>query len=130
MLALNAASEAARAGESGRGFAIVAEEVRKLAEQSNAEASNISQLIAKITENTNCAVEVIMLSLSGVELGVEEVSKAKNSLENILSTVSETVSDIEGIANVTDSEVASSDKIVQLMNKANHFNPFSIKILV
>lgn len=115
LLALNAAIEAARAGESGRGFAVVAEEVRKLAEQSNVEASNISQLISKITENTDRAVVVMKQSLAEVEIGVDEVSKAGESLENILSAVAETVSDIDGIAKVTNDEVASSDKIVQLI---------------
>jgi len=115
LLALNAAIEAARAGESGRGFAVVAEEVRKLAEQSNTEASNISELISKITENTDSAVVAMKQSLAEVEVGVEEVSKAGSALENILSAVTETVSDINGIAKVTNDEVASSDKIVQLI---------------
>ena len=115
LLALNAAIEAARAGESGRGFAVVAEEVRKLAEQSNAEASNISQLISKITENTDSAVVAMKHSLAEVEVGVEEVNKASRSLENILLAVAETVSDIDGIAKVTDNEVASSDKIILLI---------------
>jgi methyl-accepting chemotaxis protein len=115
LLALNAAIEAARAGESGRGFAVVAEEVRKLAEQSDAEASNISQLISKITGNTDSAVIAMKHSLAEIEVGVEEVDKAGKSLENILSVVAETVSDIDGIAKVTDSEVASSDKIIQLI---------------
>jgi len=117
LLALNAAIEAARAGESGRGFAVVAEEVRKLAEQSNAEASNISQLISIITENTDSAVVAMKHSLAEVELGVEEVNKAGRSLDNILMAVAETVNDIEGIAKVTDDEVASSDKIVQLIER-------------
>ena len=115
LLALNAAIEAARAGDSGRGFAVVAEEVRKLAEQSNAEASNISELISKITLNTDSAVVAMKHSLAEVEVGVQEVNKAGKSLENILSAVAETVSDIDGIAKVTDDEVASSDKIVQLI---------------
>ncbi|WP_291351666.1 methyl-accepting chemotaxis protein [Desulfosporosinus sp.] len=115
LLALNAAIEAARAGESGRGFAVVAEEVRKLAEQSNTEASNISELISKITENTDSAVVAMKHSLTEVEVGVEEVGKAGKSLENILAAVAETVSDIDGIARVTNDEVASSDKIVQLI---------------
>jgi methyl-accepting chemotaxis protein len=115
LLALNAAIEAARAGESGRGFAVVAEEVRKLAEQSNAEAGNISQLISKITDNTNSAVVAMRQNLSEVEIGVEEVDKAGMSLEKILLAVAETVSDINGIAKITDNEVASSDKIVHLI---------------
>lgn len=115
LLALNAAIEAARAGETGRGFAVVAEEVRKLAEQSNTEADNISQLIGKITDNTGSAVVAMKHSLTEVEVGVEAVNKAEKSLENILAAVAETVHDINGIAKVTDDEVASSDKIVQLI---------------
>ncbi|MBP2626986.1 MAG: methyl-accepting chemotaxis protein [Firmicutes bacterium] len=115
LLALNAAIEAARAGEAGRGFAVVAEEVRKLAEQSNREAGNISRIINKITENTGSAVLAMKHSLSEVEVGVEAVKKAEVSLENILTAVAATVHDIDGVAKVTNDEVASSDKIVQLI---------------
>lgn len=115
LLALNAAIEAARAGESGKGFAVVAEEVRKLAEQSDAEAGNISELINVISENTDSAVVAMKHNLAEVEIGVAAVSKANESLENILAAVAETVSDINGIARVTDDEIASSDKIVQLI---------------
>lgn len=115
LLALNAAIEAARAGEAGRGFAVVADEVRKLAEQSNNEAENINQLISKIIENTDSAVVAMNHSLAEVKSGVEAVDKADKSLENILAAVAETVSDINGIAKVTDDEIASSDKIVRLI---------------
>ncbi|MCE5285959.1 MAG: methyl-accepting chemotaxis protein [Pelosinus sp.] len=115
LLALNAAIEAARAGEAGKGFAVVADEVRKLAEQSNTEADNISQLISKITANTGSAVVAMKDSLTEVEAGVQAVSKAEKSLENILSAVADTVNDVNGIAKVTNEEVASSDKIVQLI---------------
>jgi len=115
LLALNAAIEAARAGEAGRGFAVVADEVRKLAEQSNTEAANITQLISKVIENTDSAVVAMKHSLAEVEIGVESVNKADKSLENILTAVAETVSDIDGIAKVTDDEIASSDKIVKLI---------------
>lgn len=115
LLALNAAIEAARAGEAGRGFAVVADEVRKLAEQSNTEADNITQLISKIIENTDSAVVAMKHSLTEVEIGVASVDKADKSLENILQAVAETVSDIDGIARVTDDEIASSDKIVKLI---------------
>ncbi|MBP2662940.1 MAG: methyl-accepting chemotaxis protein [Firmicutes bacterium] len=115
LLALNAAIEAARAGEAGRGFAVVADEVRKLAEQSNTEADNITQLISKIIENTDSAVMAMKHSLAEVEIGVQSVDKADKSLDNILAAVAETVSDIDGIAKVTDDEIASSDKIVKLI---------------
>lgn len=115
LLALNAAIEAARAGEAGRGFAVVAEEVRKLAEQSNTEADNISQLVGKIVANTDSAVLAMQHSLTEVENGVTAVQKADKSLEDILLAVAETVRDVDGIAKVTTDEIASSDKIVQLI---------------
>jgi len=115
LLALNAAIEAARAGEAGRGFAVVAEEVRKLAEQSNREAGNISRIVSKITENTSSAVLAMKYSLTEVEIGVGAVQKAEISLENILTAVAATVHDIDGVAKVTTDEVASSEKIVQLI---------------
>ena len=115
LLALNAAIEAARAGEAGRGFAVVAEEVRKLAEQSNIEAGNVSRLISKITENTGGAVVAMKHNLTEVEVGVNAVKKAELSLEKILAAVAETVHDIEGIAKITDDEVASSETIVRLI---------------
>lgn len=115
LLALNAAIEAARAGESGRGFAVVAEEVRKLAEQSNGEASTISQLIGKITDNTGNAVVAMKDSLCEVESGVRAVGDAEQSLEHILAVVAETVLEVDGIAKITNDEIASSDRIVEMI---------------
>ncbi|SMD12230.1 methyl-accepting chemotaxis protein [Sporomusa malonica] len=115
LLALNAAIEAARAGEAGRGFAVVADEVRKLAEQSDTEAGSITELINKIIENTDSAVIAMKHNLAEVEIGVEAVGKADKSLESILAAVAETVNDINGIVKVTEDEIASSDKIVQLI---------------
>ena len=70
LLALNAAIEAARAGEAGKGFAVVADEVRKLAEESNKGAMEVAQLVGKIVENTAGAVEGIRQSGAEVEGGV------------------------------------------------------------
>src|SRR5690606_9854914 len=81
LLALNAAIEAARAGEHGRGFAVVADEVRKLAEQSNKEASEVGNFISKITTKVTEAVERMEDNQQNVEAGEKFVSETGEALE-------------------------------------------------
>ena len=83
LLALNAAIEAARAGEHGRGFAVVADEVRKLAEQSSVAAGNIADLIHNIQRETAEAVKSISSGTEGVNEGVDAVSTAADAFKNI-----------------------------------------------
>ena len=94
LLALNAAIEAARAGEHGRGFAVVADEVRKLAEQSAIAAKNISELIKKIQSDTTSAVEEIKLGNASVKEGAESVlatGEAFRIIEEQVYTLNENV---------------------------------------
>ncbi|NMB58185.1 MAG: HAMP domain-containing protein [Chloroflexi bacterium] len=84
LLALNAAIEAARAGEHGKGFAVVADEVRKLAERSSAATKEIGSLIRGIQETVAEAVTAMNESAAEVETGTERASKAGTALENIL----------------------------------------------
>ncbi|MDT8067778.1 MAG: methyl-accepting chemotaxis protein [Terriglobia bacterium] len=93
LLALNAAIEAARAGEQGRGFAVVADEVRKLAERTTQATKEIAQMIKTIQEETARAVEAMEASTSVVEHGVESATKAGNSLKEIIQS-SEQVNDM------------------------------------
>ncbi|MCM0757949.1 methyl-accepting chemotaxis protein [Sporomusa sphaeroides DSM 2875] len=116
LLALNAAIEAARAGEAGRGFAVVADEVRKLAEQSNQGASEVAALVRKVADNTAAAVAAMRQSHQEVSQGVEVVHRAGAALDEIVSAVGETVADIGGVLDVTNEEVASSSKVVELVN--------------
>ena len=116
LLALNAAIEAARAGEAGRGFAVVAEEVRKLAEQSNQGAAEVAGLVQKVLAGVAASVSSTQQSREQVQEGVAVVHQAGDALENIFGAVANTVKDVESIVNITDSEVASSDKIVDLIN--------------
>ncbi|GBG55476.1 methyl-accepting chemotaxis protein [Sporomusaceae bacterium FL31] len=116
LLALNAAIEAARAGEAGRGFAVVAEEVRKLAEHSNQEAEQVAALVRKIAESTASAVGSTQKSRVEAEYGVDAVQRAGQALERILTAVMGNVKDMQQIVNVTNDEVATSDKIIQLIN--------------
>jgi methyl-accepting chemotaxis protein len=106
LLALNAAIEAARAGEQGRGFAVVADEVRKLAEESQHAAASIGDLIAEIQTETVRAVEVVDASASRSQEGAEVVDEARAAFQRItevIGTISERVEEIYDAAN----EVAS-----------------------
>lgn len=84
LLALNAAIEAARAGEQGKGFAVVADEVRKLAERSSLATKEIAALIKGIQKTVNEAVEAMKASASEVEAGVVRANSAGTVLDNIL----------------------------------------------
>ena len=83
LLALNAAIEAARAGEAGRGFAVVADEVRKLAEESKQATGQIDRMVAEIIDTTGKAVTSMQQGTSDVEESSTVINSALKSLENI-----------------------------------------------
>jgi len=87
LLALNAAIEAARAGEAGRGFAVVADEVRKLAEESSRIAVEVQNAIAKVNENVNMVVDATTESVRDVEKIVENVKDISSRMKEIASDV-------------------------------------------
>jgi methyl-accepting chemotaxis protein len=93
LLALNAAIEAARAGEQGRGFAVVADEVRKLAERTTKATKEIAQMIETVQKETGTAVGQMQAGTKQVEAGVATTSKAGTSLEQII-TAAEQVGDM------------------------------------
>jgi methyl-accepting chemotaxis protein len=83
LLALNAAIEAARAGEQGKGFAVVADEVRKLAERSSRATKEIAQLIGEVQSGTAAAVEAMEAGAGEVETGTELADQAAGALQEI-----------------------------------------------
>ena len=87
LLALNAAIEAARAGEHGRGFAVVADEVRKLAEESNRAALQIGELIKKNQINMNHVITAANTGINGIKSGITTVNSAGETFGNIVETV-------------------------------------------
>lgn len=112
LLALNAAIEAARAGEAGRGFAVVADEVRKLAEQSQEAAKQITQIIAEIQSQTGQAIEAMEAGTSRVNEGVEVVEAAGSVLNGILVKVQNSVQLIEEIAASAKQQVTATGQAV------------------
>jgi methyl-accepting chemotaxis protein len=121
LLALNAAIEAARAGEHGRGFAVVADEVRKLAEQSAAAAGQISGLISEIQNETTKAVQAMDEGSSAVNDGMMMVDNASNAFQhisqavnNVFSQIKEVSSSIDGIYQGTQDMVYSMKEITRI----------------
>jgi methyl-accepting chemotaxis protein len=98
LLALNAAIEAARAGEHGRGFAVVADEVRKLAERSSRETKQIAELIQHVQLGTRDAVQAMQVGSSQVDQGAEKAQLAGVALDQILAAIEATVSQAIEIA--------------------------------
>jgi len=98
LLALNAAIEAARAGEHGKGFAVVADEVRKLAERSGRETKQIAELIRQVQVGTKDAVGAMAQGAAKVEAGTAKADQAGGALGEILAAVEQTVRQVTEIA--------------------------------
>jgi methyl-accepting chemotaxis protein len=111
LLALNAAIEAARAGEHGRGFAVVADEVRKLAERTTGATSEVSGIIREIQNKVTSAVSSIERVSSKVDRGVDLSTKAGNELTTIVKSVEDLHLMVQQIASAIEEMSATSDQI-------------------
>jgi methyl-accepting chemotaxis protein len=126
LLALNAAIEAARAGEQGKGFAVVADEVRKLAERSSRATKEIAALIGEVQSGTDAAVRAMRAGAGEVETGAEKAGQAGRSLDEISSAVAATQSAVGRITSAVDAMnsassgvVAASDAIATIAAQTN-----------
>src|SRR5215471_4674082 len=115
LLALNAAIEAARAGEAGRGFAVVADEVRKLAEHSRSATKDIAALIKAIQAETNEAVVVMEDGTKEVESGATLADQAGRALDAISSVVRQSAELVQEISLASKQQVRGTEGVAHAM---------------
>ena len=111
LLALNAAIEAARAGEQGRGFAVVADEVRALAERTTRATKEIGEMIKAIQKETKAAVTSMEQSVIQVEQGTSHASESGHSLQEILDIINDVTEQISQIATAAEEQTATTREI-------------------
>ena len=111
LLALNAAIEAARAGEQGRGFAVVADEVRALAERTTRATHEIGEMIKAIQSETREAVKVMNDGVHEVERGTEQATYSGEALERILDQINNLAMQVNQIATAAEEQTATTSEI-------------------
>ncbi len=116
LLALNAAIEAARAGEHGRGFAVVADEVRKLAEQSGQSAQQIASLISMIQTETNQAVQTMEASRNEVAEGISIANVAGETFGQIQCSIDEVNNRMKEVSSLVQELMVGTEQVVISIN--------------
>jgi methyl-accepting chemotaxis protein len=119
LLALNAAIEAARAGEQGRGFAVVADEVRKLAERTTGATKEIANMISQLQTGTHETVESIEQGVKEVEGGKEMAAEAGESIKKIMVSSEKVMDVVTQVATASEEQSATAEEITKNIEAIN-----------
>ncbi|MCX4027034.1 methyl-accepting chemotaxis protein [Endozoicomonas sp. SM1973] len=129
LLALNAAIEAARAGEAGRGFAVVADEVRGLAHRTQESAQEIHSMIEELQSGAHTAVETMNKSQDFSKQSVDVVNEAGNMLYEVSSVIGEIDGMNQSVATATEEQTSVVGTLDQEITHINHLNQESVECL-
>jgi len=117
LLALNAAIEAARAGEQGRGFAVVADEVRKLAERTAASTKDIASTISEINSISDAAVKSMHWAVTEVENGIDLIRKNGEGLKEIMKATTNVAEHVGHIANASSEQSVAGESVASSLER-------------
>ncbi|MDY0306725.1 MAG: methyl-accepting chemotaxis protein, partial [Desulfovibrionaceae bacterium] len=119
LLALNAAIEAARAGEAGRGFAVVADEVRKLAEKTMTATSEVGAYIKAVQDSARKNIQGTEATVLAVTAGTQTAEKSGEALREIVEMVEKTADQVRSIATASEQQSAASEQISRSTEEIN-----------
>ncbi len=122
LLALNAAIEAARAGEAGRGFAVVADEVRKLAEKTMAATTEVGNAIQSIQNGANTSIEGVEKAADAVDQATVLAEESGSVLKEIVEIVESSADQVRSIATASEQQSAASDEITRAIGEINQIS--------